>query len=389
MTDSTSPDHGPRSTPSRLSRRELIGLTAALGLVVAACSDDESPQASTDITTTEVEPPTTTRPDPTTTSTVPDSTVAESSTTTTPVVQPTWPLTGMPLPFGAESGRPAMVVKLDNHPIARPQSGLNEADIVFEENVEQLTRFAAVFHSNGADPVGPIRSGRTQDVDLLGSFNRPLFVWSGGNRRVADAIGGSDLFQIDPTVARGIMFRSSRPGPHDLYADMSKLYTLAPADSGPPPPQFTYRAPDDVAAGDPTAGVKLSMDNVRVLWRWDEDSSTYLRWSDDVPHKDTVFDAQFSTDNVVVLLVDYRPSPADGRSPEAQTIGTGEAWVFSGGRTVTGTWTRPDRLSPFALTDAAGAVIALTPGRTMIELCRAGKVAALPDGADVDTVAYP
>ena len=74
------------------------------------------------------------------------------------------PLTGLPIEDPALAARSALVVKIDNHPEARPQSGLNQADIVFEENVEHLTRFAAVFQSQAPDPVGPIRSGRTQDV---------------------------------------------------------------------------------------------------------------------------------------------------------------------------------------------------------------------------------
>ena len=166
----------------------ILALCAAL--LPLACSDDGEPRAETSIVTTSTprthdhHPATTVAPTTSTTEPAPEA----SSTTTTVVDVPTWPLTGLPLPDGADAARPAMVVKIDNHPKARPQTGLNEADIVFEENVEQLTRFAAVFHSNGADPVGPIRSGRTQDIDLLGSFNRPLFVWSGGNRRVTDAI---------------------------------------------------------------------------------------------------------------------------------------------------------------------------------------------------------
>ncbi len=106
---------------------------------------------------------------------------------------PVMPLTGLPIEDPALAGRSALVVKIDNHPDARPQSGLNQADIVFEENVEQLTRFAAVFQSNAPDPVGPIRSGRTQDVELLGSLNKPIFAWSGGNPGVTKIINASDL----------------------------------------------------------------------------------------------------------------------------------------------------------------------------------------------------
>lgn len=98
---------------------------------------------------------------------------------------------------GVLAMRPALVVKVDNHPSARPQSGLNQADIVFEENVEALTRFALVFHSQGSDPVGPIRSGRTQDIDLLSSLNGVLFVWSGGNAECHSCCEEFKLCQLE------------------------------------------------------------------------------------------------------------------------------------------------------------------------------------------------
>ena len=84
------------------------------------------------------------------------------------------PLTGVPLAPGEEApARPAMVVKIDNAPDARPQTGFTAADIVYEEIVnDSLTRFAMVFHSQDSDPVGPIRSGRIQDIDLFGSLPR-------------------------------------------------------------------------------------------------------------------------------------------------------------------------------------------------------------------------
>ncbi len=369
------------------TRRRAAVLALCVALVAAACSDDSAPQADTTVPTIALEPATTSKPKPTPTTTTSTEPKQQATSTTMPDV-PTWPLTGLPLPDGVDADRPAMVVKIDNHPKARPQSGLNEADIVFEENVEQLTRFAAVFHSNGADPVGPIRSGRTQDVDLVGSFNRPLFVWSGGNRRVTDAIVASDLREISPRVG-GPFFRTERPGPHDLYSNVSALYALAPPDAAAPEPQFEYRDPDDKPVGEPISAAKISMDNVRVIWKWDPASESFLRFSDDLPHKDTVFDAQVSTQNVLVIFVAYRPSPADGRSPEAQTIGTGELWVYSDGTLQKGIWTRPDRLSPFLLTDASGSTIPLFPGRTFVELARVGKAATVPAGADINSVPYP
>ena len=296
----------------------------------------------------------------------------------------------MPLLDPVAATRPALVVKIDNNPDARPQTGLNEADIVFEENVEQLTRFAAIFQSNGADPVGPIRSGRTQDVDLLGSLNKPLFAWSGGNARVSAAIAASDLVQINETRAGQAMFRTrNRKAPHNLYGNVSALYSFAPADASAPPPQFQYRPDGDAPAGAAAGGVKVSMDGIKVHWQWDAASSSYLRFSDDRVHKDALTDVQVATSNVIVLEVDYQPSPADGRSPEAQTIGTGTVVAFSAGNVVAGTWTRADRLAPFTLTDTDGATIMLTPGHTFVELARTGKTAIVPLGTDPKSVRYP
>ena len=89
-----------------------------------------------------------------------------------------------------------MAVKIDNHPQARPHAGLNQADVVIEEIVEGITRFFAVFHSTDAAPLGPIRSARTTDVDLLNQLNKPLFVWSGGNRGVVNAISRANAISI-------------------------------------------------------------------------------------------------------------------------------------------------------------------------------------------------
>ncbi len=307
--------------------------------------------------------------------TIPATTVAETSTTALAAPVPVYPLTGLPVTDEAAAQRPAMVVKIDNHGSARPQSGLNEADIVFEEIVESGTRFAVVFHSQGSDPVGPIRSGRTQDVDLLGSLNKPLFVWSGGNNGVTGVIRKSDLVDLsaqhNEVFAGGGFFRNAaRNAPHNLYAKTSMLWTLAPTDAGPPPQQFTYVPTGATATGDSSSGVDLNMDGSKVGWRYDAASAMYLRTAAGEPHADAE-SGQVASSNVIVMIVKYRPSPADSNSPEAQTIGSGEVLVFTAGRVTRGTWTRGDRLSPVVLTDAGGAVIALTPGRTWIELAKA------------------
>lgn len=147
------------------------------------------------------------------TSAVPDTvaptTTVESTTTTTTTIPPILaPLTG--LPVSTAITRPALVAKIDNHPKARPQWGLNQADVVYEENVEMLTRFAAVFHTNDSDPVGPIRSGRKQDIDLLEPLNSPLFAWSGGNAEVTKLVRGLQPHRSQPFGCQRCRWLSSR-----------------------------------------------------------------------------------------------------------------------------------------------------------------------------------
>lgn len=332
-----------------------------------------------------------------------DTSVADASTTTVPVVVDVYPLLGTPVPSTdiTWKTRPALVAKIDNHPMARPQSGLNLADIVFEENVEQLTRFAAVFHSQGSDPVGPLRSGRTQDIDLLGALTKPLFAWSGGNAKVTQAINSSDLVNVGWTAShgKGGYYRdNSRVAPHNLYARTTNLWTLAPKTAVAPPAQFVYRGESDALPATllSLAGMKVAMDNCKVYWKWDAASNSFLRF---VENKKRVLEAhktlsgttgsQVSASNVVILTVVYKRSPADPKSPEAQTIGKGKAIVLTSGGAVAASWSRANRLAPFTITDASGSFIRLTPGRTWVELARANKTAPVPVGVDPKTVVWP
>lgn len=333
------------------------------------------------------------------TSASPDETIAVAlpstsvdTATTVPTVV-TDPLTGLPNTDPSILDRSAMAVKIDNHPQARPQVGINQADIIYEENVESLTRFAAVFHSQTPELVGPIRSGRFQDIDLLGSLNRPLFVWSGGNEKVTANIKRSDLINLSYTEAQesGAYDRdNSRTAPHNLFAAAPKLWEFAAAlgveGAGPPPAQFTYRAVSDANASTskPVAGAKVSMDGVKVLWEWKSEFSEFARTQDGKELKDSD-GTPVSVPNVVVLEVVY----SRAYSPTAKTIGGGKAFVFTNGVVYEGTWDRPTRLDPFALLDSSGAPIKLTPGQTFVMVARPDAVAVIDEGTDPTDVKYP
>jgi hypothetical protein len=287
---------------------------------------------------------------------------------------------------------PALVVKIDNHPRARPQVGLVQADVVVEEIVEGITRFFAVFHSTSADPVGPVRSARTTDIDLLRQLQRPLFAWSGANngtiKALRDADVATDVGYAFHSKEAGYFRDAARRSPHNLFSTTTALWGLSPQGAGPPPPMFTYRAAGAPVPGVPAGGVKLTMSGTKVLWQWDPVGGAWLRTQDDQPHVDAS-GTRIAPANVVVMFVEYRRSPADPISPEAVTVGEGDALVFSGGHVVAGRWRRPDPSKPATLVDQAGAEVLLTPGRTWVELSRPNGANVVPAGADPSTVPYP
>ena len=367
-------------TPTRVGMtrlRRTVGLLLA-GLALAACGggDSDAPEDIPEPSYADVALPST-LPGPTTTLPAPE----------------VMPLTGLPIVDAAAATRPALVAKFDNHPAARPQSGLNQADIVYEENVEQLTRFAAVFHTNAPTSIGPIRSGRTQDVNLFSAYLNPLFVWSGGNAKTTSLIRKSVLVDVGASVAYqqgGYTRDSKRKAPHNLYADASKIYALTPKGATRPPQQFQYRTASDAmpATATASAGLKLSMDGVQVQWLWDAATGDYLRSIGKDKHMDAD-GSQVNAKNVVVLFMQYKSSPADPRSPEAQSVGEGEAWMYTNGSLVKGKWKRAKETDAFVLADLAGAPVKFTPGRTWVELPRPNKGADIAAGTDPAKVKFP
>ena len=285
-------------------------------------------------------------------------------------------LTGLPADATVTS-RPVLAVKIDNYGPARPQWALDQADAVIEENVEGISRFIALFHSQLPDLVGPVRSARTEDFDLLSALNRPVFAYSGANPGVNEwiaAAAGSGVLVDFTAQGHGCYARTpDRPGPHNLLLDPACAIVNA-ADAGPARPMWTtassWTAPNHAGVfADTTFG--LDMDGVHVDWTWDSGSSVYLRSQDGEPHM-TVSGAQISARNVVELATAYIPSPVDARSPHAVTVGTGTGVVHRDGTSVPVVWSRPTAYDPYTFVDPSnGQSVPLDTGTTFIELERA------------------
>ena len=281
-------------------------------------------------------------------------------------------LTGLPDPTGASLKRCAITVKIDNTQKGQPKYGIDQADVVYEEVVEAgITRLAAIFNSHDPDRVGPVRSVRKTDQSLVWPIGG-IFAYSGGAPYAIESISAAPVVRLDETRAGSLMFRDHpRRPPLNLYAHVNFMYSKC-GPPVPPPALFTYRGAQAVVAGAPAASARvgfLGSPSFAVTWTWDAASGTWKRSIFGSP-EDVASGVQLAPKNVVVMFVSYVGGDPnhDEIGAEAEVTGSGKAIVFTAGKEITGTWSRPDKKEPARLLDAAGNAIALTPGQTWVEL---------------------
>lgn len=354
-------------TSAQHRRRNLLAVAACGALVVAvgACGGKGHGAAST--------------------STSSKGSVVGQPTTTAGAGGPVAPLTGLPQPDEAKRNRPLLVVKIDNHPQARPQFGIDHADDIVEEKVEGgLTRFMALFQSDDADRVGPVRSLRSTDAEWL-KPEGGMIAYSGGIDPVKALLpryGITDL-GADNHGPKYYKRRSDRPYEHSMYVSTPVLRELTPKGAAAPKPLFTYLPagqPFGGAGAAPVTSVSGAVADgataARFDWTWNAASGTFLRGTDSAVHNVEGV-GQIAMRNVVIQFTDYRPTPWRDRAnsvvDEAVTTGSGDAWVLSDGKLVKGRWSRPSDNDITSYTDASGAALALQPGRTWLMLVPTGR----------------
>jgi hypothetical protein len=267
--------------------------------------------------------------------------------------------------------RPALTVKIENTPDARPQIGLEQADVVYEEVVEGgITRLLAIFQSHVPEVVGPVRSVRRTDQGVVTPIGG-LFVYSGGAQYAIDSIRTAPVNLVDETRAGSAMFRdNSRVAPHNLFGRPPALFAIG-GTPVPPPPLFAYRTSHSPLPGAPVTHVSVGFGSgYAVSYEWDLARKSWMRSI--FGHTDLVASgAQQAPRNVVVMFVQYAGGVGTVGS-EGQLVGQGDAVIFTGGHQITGRWVRPDRARPAQFFDTAGAVVRLTPGQTWVELAPVG-----------------
>ena len=336
----------------------LLVLLAAAALVVAACGG--GPEAT---------------PSPT-----PSPSPSPSPTPSpTPEPGPISPLNGAATAPGTDLEHRAIGVKIDNHPSARPQVGLAEADAVVEILVEGgLTRLLAVFHSQDPDGVGPIRSGRPTDATIAAALGAPLAI-SGAQGWVQSYIVNQGVDLIGHT--KSTMYRtSSRRAPHNLMTDLSRLRDNADSRSLPDdPPEPWLPFGRRLAGGaEPASSLSLSMGSRTTAgWEWTE--GAWQRSTDGVAHSTVTASGdveRIAVDTILVMQMNSytaRPSGSGSSVPATETVGSGTAWVFANGKFTKGSWSRDSITDGFTLTTEDGKRMPVPAGRLWVELFPSGR----------------
>jgi len=304
----------------------------------------------------------------TTTSTSTTTPSSSSSTTTSTVPKPVHvaPLTGLPDPRGLTRHHSALTVKIDNTYEARPQFGINEADVVYEEIVEGgITRLAAVFDSQLPSVVGPVRSVRRTDREIVFPLGG-VFACSGGALYALQSIATAPVKFLDQSTSGAAMFRdSARYAPHNLLANAQLLMKLG-GRTKPPRAIFEYRPHGSTAPGARVGAFTVGFaSGYATSYTWDQKTSSWNRFIFGRP--DVVASgAQLSPKNVIVMNVNYRGG-VGVIGAEAVLTGSGPVEIFTDGRVERGTWSRGSLAKPIVYKNN-GRVIALTPGQTWVEL---------------------
>ncbi|MDP9068773.1 MAG: DUF3048 domain-containing protein [Actinomycetota bacterium] len=283
------------------------------------------------------------------------------------------PLTGVEPDKEALLARPAVAVKIENNPVAYPLSGLEEAEIVYEELVEGgQTRFMALYHCTDAAKAGPVRSAREVDAAIMTPITRILAA-AGGNAAVRSTLSESGIVLVDETDSGEAMQRIPREGismEHTLYADTVGLRKLGRKEFDEPPPEELFRFGELEGKAKKAKTISIEFGAASSSYQWDGDG--WLRFDEGQPLMSETGE-QIKVDNVIIEehTIDY--SEITDVTGAASTIirdvtGTGRAVLFRDGRAIKGSWERETVEGPVRFVTAAGDDMVLAPGTTWIEL---------------------
>lgn len=355
--------------PTRARRRAALGVLACIAVVAAACGggDDDSPVADADpVADTSI-----------------DDTGADGSDDTgddpadaPPAIEPGPKATFTGLPAADElAATPAIVVKVSNNDDRSLAAlvGLDRADVVIEERIEdRATRFAAIFHSDLPELVGPVRSARTTDVELMRNLGSPILVFSGANLAVLAQI--RDLSReggVVPVVnddSETYHYRDADfPAPDNLFTDPALVSADFGEAAGAATAVLAFRGAESDTRSASIDGTGVTVEGRDIVNFVHHDDHGYVRVQDGAIHV-TREGVVLAATNVVVMEVDYVANVDDPQSVDAVTTGAGPVSVLIDGRRWEGTWERDAATDPYTFRDRNGVEVLLEPGTTWLTL---------------------
>ncbi len=276
------------------------------------------------------------------------------------------PLTGAEV-NEEQAKRPLTAIMIENAPEARPQSGLNEAGVVFEAIAEGgITRFATIYQESTPTDIGPVRSLRPYYLDWLRPFDATV-AHVGGSKKALGMVRDGSWRDMDQ-FANGKSFRriKERKAPHNVYTTFGDIdaYNQAKNYSVAEFPGFARK--DDAPSLTPNASsVKLNVSSAKYnsTLTYNPVENNYSRAQGGEAHLDKS-GAQIKPKVVIALISKYSIVQEDGSRSAYQTVGSGEAIIFQDGLATPATWTKSDQKSQIKLTDVGGTEIKLNRGQT-------------------------
>lgn len=274
------------------------------------------------------------------------------------------PFTGLPTDLSA----PVLGVKIDNAVSARPQRGLEQADLIYVEPVEGgLSRLLAVYQSQVPPVVGPVRSTRASDVELLANFGRPALAFSGAAASVGALVASAPVLDVSELARPGGYQRDwRRRMPHNLYGDANQLRQggAPPRDIGfrfgPPPPEG--RPVQETEVRYPATAIGVQWAPAESRWLISMDGSPLISASGTRPSAATVVLQRVAVRDAGVR--DAKGSP----SPFAATVGSGDVVVLRDGLAFPGSWSRPTAEAITTFTRQDGSPLTFAPGPVWVVL---------------------
>jgi hypothetical protein len=287
--------------------------------------------------------------------------------------------------------RHVIAVMVDDHPDARPQSGLASASVVWQAPAEGgIPRYMMLFQDTLPGNVGPIRSARSYFVAWAAEWDS-LYAHVGGSPQALSTLktygNGKYVYDANQFYWGSYFWRiHTRIAPHNVYTDGTHLRSLATrrgAKDGPIVSPWRF-APDDPLDLRPTGGrIRLTYLYNTVVFDYDRASNSYLRTvSGEGKEHDADTGARIAPKNVIVMIVHFSPLNDGSHKGRlgADILGTGTAWIATDGQTIKGTWKKTSTTKPTQFFDAHGNVVLLTVGQTFIEVLPSATDVSIKDG---------